>query len=135
MAGILADNDAEGYVGVLVTIWHSETRRDLWDGLGLSVASLGALALSRDSSDDVVWRMCQREQLVLITANRNQDGPDSLEAVIRGENQPDSLPVVTPANPQRIMRDRLYAETVAERLLEKLIAIEDFRGAGRVYVP
>ncbi len=31
--------------------------------------------------------------------------------------------------------DRLYAESVAERLLEKLIAIDDFRGAGRIYVP
>jgi hypothetical protein len=55
--------------------------------------------------------------------------------VIRGQNLPDSLPVVTLANPQRILRDRHYAEKVAERLLERLIAIEDFRGTGRLYVP
>ena len=131
MRGILADNDVEGYVGVLVTIWLSETWRDLWDGLGLSVTSLDALALPRESSDAVIWRTCQREKLVLITANRNQDGVDSLEAVSRGENQPDRLPVVTLADPQRIMRDRLSAE----QLLEKLIAVVDFRGVGRLYVP
>jgi hypothetical protein len=135
MTGILADNDVEGYVGVLVTIWRSDTWRDLWDDLGFLVASLDALALSRESSDAVIWRTCQREMLVLITANRNKDGPDSLEATIQNENPPDSLPVITLANPQRIMRDRLYAETVAERLLEKLVAIDDFHGAGRVYVP
>jgi hypothetical protein len=135
MTGILADNDVEGYVVVIVTIWQSDAWRDLWDELGLSVASLDALALARESSDAVIWRKCQREKLILITANRNKDGPDSLEATIQNENQPDSLPVITLANPQRIMRDRLYAETVAARLLEKLIAIDDFHGAGRVYVP
>ena len=55
--------------------------------------------------------------------------------MIRSENQPDSLPVVTIANSNRVLQDRFYAETVAERLLEKLIAIDDFRGAGRIYVP
>jgi hypothetical protein len=135
MRGILADNDVGGYVGVLVTIWRSDTWRDLWNDLGITVASLGTLALSRESSDAVIWRTCQREQFVLITANRNKEGPDSLEAVIRGENQPESLPVITLANPQRIMRDRLYAEQTAERVLERLIAIDDFRGTGRLYVP
>ena len=71
----------------------------------------------------------------MITANRDDDGPDSLESVIWSENQPDSLPVVTVADPDCVLRDRLYAEMVAERLLEKLIAVDDFRGTGRIYVP
>jgi len=58
-----------------------------------------------------------------------------LEAVIRGENRPDSLPIVTIGNADRVLPDRHYAELVAERLLEKSIAIDDFRGAGRLYVP
>jgi hypothetical protein len=33
-----------------------------------------------------------------------------------------------------VLQDRQYAHTVAERLLEKLIAIDDFRGTGRIYV-
>jgi hypothetical protein len=72
---------------------------------------------------------------VLVTANRNADDPDSLEAVIRRENQPGSLPIITFANPDRVLEDRLHTENVAERLLEKLISIDDFRGTGRIYVP
>ena len=135
MRGILADNDVEGYVRIIHAIWLSETWRDLWNGLGLSVESLSTLRLPHDSSDALIWRMCQKENLVLVTANRNASDPDSLEPVIRNEDQPDSLPVVTLANPQRILRDRLYAEKVAERLLEYLIRIDEFRGAGRIYVP
>ena len=72
---------------------------------------------------------------MLVTANRNADDSDSLEAVIRRENRPDSLPIITLASPQRVLEDRVHAEIVAERLLEKLISIDDFRGTGRIYVP
>jgi len=135
MRSILADNDVEGFVKAIISIWLSDTWRDLWNDLGLAVLTFAALGLSRESSDAVIWRACQREKLVLITGNRNAKGRDSLEAVIRDENQPDSLPVVTLANPERLARDRLYAERVAERLLEALIAIDDFRGAARIFVP
>ena len=83
----------------------------------------------------MIWRTCQREQLVLITGNRNDDGPDSLEAVIRDENRPDSLPVFTLANANRILRDRGYAEQVAVRLLDDLMRIDEVRGVGRLYLP
>jgi hypothetical protein len=54
---------------------------------------------------------------------------NSLEAVVRAENQLDSLPVVAIAGTEPVLRDRLYPESVAQRLLEKLIAIDDSRGA------
>jgi hypothetical protein len=72
---------------------------------------------------------------VLITGNRNDDGPDSLESVVKDENLPESLPIVTISDPDRLLRDRLYTEKVAERLLEYLFAIDDVRGAGRLFVP
>ena len=50
----------------------------------------------------------------MITGNRNDESPDSLEATIRNENQPDSLPVITIADSDRVLRDRLYAEKVAD---------------------
>ena len=157
--GILADNDVEGHVELIHAIWLSDAWRDLWNDLGLThvelihaiwlsdawrdlwndlgltVLRLSAVGLDPESSDAVVWRSCQEEGLVLVTGNRNADVPVSLERIIRGENRPDALPVITLANPQRILRDRPYAEKVAERLLERLIAIEDFRGTGRLYVP
>lgn len=135
MRGILADNDVEGFVRGIHSIWLTDTWRELWQDLGLSVYSFQMLGLSRESTDAVVWRTCQREAVVLITGNRNEDRPESLEAVIRTENQPESLPVITLANLERLARDRGYAELVAERLLERLMAMDDLRGSGRIYVP
>ncbi len=135
MRGMLADINVGAHQDALLSIWTSDYWRDLWISLGLTVESFANLGLSYDSSDAAIWRTCQSQELVLITANRNERGPDSLEATIRSEAQPESLPIVTIGDPDRLLRDRLYAEKVAERLLEKLIAIDDFRGAGRVYVP
>jgi hypothetical protein len=135
MRGILADINVGKQRRAILAIWASEPWRDLWNNLGLSVLSFAAVGLAYDSPDTVIWRTCQREQLVLITGNRNDDGPDSLEAVIRDESQPDSLPVITLANPNRVLQDRLYAEKVAARLLEYLMRIDELRGAGRLYVP
>ena len=71
----------------------------------------------------------------MITGNRNDDGADSLEATIRNENQPDSPPVITFGDADRVLRDRVYAEQVAERLLDYLMRIDEVRGTGRIYVP
>ena len=135
MRGILADNDVEGLVEIIHTIWLSDAWRDLWNELGLSVESFHTLELSPDSSDAVVWRTCQKEGLVLVTGNRNADGAESLEMVVRGENQPDSLPVITIADSNRVLHDRLYAERVAERILDYLMRIDELRGSGRLYAP
>jgi hypothetical protein len=129
--GILADINVGARRDALVQIWSSDLWRDLWNDLGLIIETFRTLGLSYDSADSLLWRMCQREELVLITGNRNKRGPDSLEATIRAENQYDSLPVVTIADPDRVLQDRPYAEAVAERLLDYLMRIDDFRGAGR----
>jgi hypothetical protein len=52
----------------------------------------------------------------MITGNRNAAGPESLEMTIRQRHTPNCLPVLTLADPDRIQRDRLYAEAVVERL-------------------
>jgi hypothetical protein len=133
--GILADINVRGQVRAIVSIWNSDVWREIWLGLGLSRESFASLGLSVEASDAHIWRTCQREKLVLITANRNDEGPKSLESVIRDENQPDSLPVITIANANRVMQDRVYAERVAERLLAELTRIDEIRGTGRIYVP
>jgi hypothetical protein len=94
--------------------------------------SIGLVDLS---PDDVVWQTCQREQLVLITANRNHDGPDSLEATIQAEGTDQSLPVLTLADADRILRSDDYAERVVRRLIEYLVDIDLYRGTGRLYLP
>jgi hypothetical protein len=135
MRGILADINVGRQRRAILAIWSSAYWRDIWLGLGLVVESFQGLGLPFGASDAVIWSTCQKEQLVLITGNRNKDGPDSLEAVIRDENQPDSLPVVTIADTERVFQDWSYAEQVAERLLDYLIRIDELRGSGRLYVP
>jgi hypothetical protein len=135
MKGILADINIGKQRKAILAVWVSDAWRELWTGLGLSVVSFPALGLSYNASDALIWRTCQREGLVLITGNRNDDGTDSLEATIRNENKPDSLPVITIADQDRVLQDRLYAERVAESLLDYLMRIDEVRGAGRLYVP
>ena len=135
MRGILADINVVKQRRALLAIWASDAWRDVWNALGLAVESFPTLGLSYDSSDAVVWRTCQREQLVLITGNRSADDPDSLETVIRPEAQPDSLPVITIGDTDRVLQDRVYAEKVAAQILDYLMRIDEFRGTGRLYAP
>ncbi len=102
MRGLLADANCEGHVKALATIFHSEPWSEFWNSLNLSVVSFTELALSHQSSDRDVWQTCQREQLVLITINRNYKGSDSLEEMIRTESVADSLPVITIGNSERV---------------------------------
>jgi hypothetical protein len=135
MRGILADINVGRQQRALLSIWVSDAWRDVWNGLELVVESFPTLGLADDAPDAEIWRTCQARHLVLLTGNRNKDGPESLEAVIRSENHADSLPVVTIGDAERVLRDRLYAERVAERLLEYLMRIDEVRGVGRLYVP
>jgi endo-alpha-1,4-polygalactosaminidase (GH114 family) len=79
--------------------------------------------------------VCQAEQLVLITDNRNLDSEDSLEATIRRHNTPESLPVFTIAYLNQFRKDDSYVERVVETLYNDLVSIDDVRGTGRLYLP
>ncbi len=132
---ILSDVNIRGHVVALVAILESKDWSDLWLPLNLPLLSFQDLGLAQDVSDAILWDVCQREQLVLITANRNADAPDSLEATIRARNTEDSLPVLTLADPQRVVRSRAYAERAAAQMLDYLMNIDRVRGAGRLYLP
>ena len=134
MPGIMADHNIEGHFRLLVAIWEREVWREIWLELGFSVESFASLRLAPSISDAELWRACQRHNVVLLTANRNADEPDSLEATIREHNQERNLPVLTLANPTRLLQDRTYTEEVAERILEYLLDLENYRGTGRLFV-
>ncbi len=135
MKGILADNDVEGILSAIVSIWLYDQWRDLWTELGCALETFPSLGLPRDATDIVIWQACQKHHVILITGNRNAESPESLEATIRTLNGPDCLPVFTLSNPSRVLRERDYANLVAERLLDYLISVENYRGSGRIYVP
>jgi hypothetical protein len=133
--GILADINAVGLVQHLVTILEGAEWRDLWAALAAPLSTFKLLGLDSAAPDQLVWHTCQQRELVLVTTNRNHDGPDSLEAVIRAFNTPQSLPVLTIGSAEHLVHSRDYAEAAATRLLDYLLNIDDYRGAGRLYMP
>jgi hypothetical protein len=92
------------------------------------------VGLPADSSDRVVWRFAQAKGMLLLTANRNAKGDDSLEQVMREENQPTSFPIITIADSDRV-NESDYRERCVERLVEIVIDIKDYLGAGRLFIP
>jgi len=133
--GILADANCAGHFALLLRLFQQHWRQEVWEFLRLVQVSFADLRLPPDASDREVWEVCQREHVVLVTANRNDAGPESLEATLQHQNTPQSLPVFTLANDQRVLRDRQYAEKVADRLIEALSDIDSYRGTGRIYLP
>ena len=135
MTGILADYNLVGHVTLIVGRMNREPWTEFWQSLGLGLLTFADLGLSRRTPDDVLWRRCQADGLVLITANRNHDGGDSLEAVIRAENTPANLPVFTVSTAAKVFTDRAYLDQVAESLIDYLIFMDAYRGTGRLFLP
>ena len=133
--GIVADANCEGHLALLLRLLQEGWRRDVWEFLGIARVTFAEVGLVADASDREVWEACQRAQVVLLTANRNDEGPESLTTTIHQHNTTHSLPVFTLANDQRVLRDRQYAEAVADRLLAFLFDMDSYRGTGRLYVP
>lgn len=135
MPRVMPDNDILGQFGVLLSVCESPEWRELWDMLGCEVCSFASFGLPEDAADADIWQTCQDNGVVLVTGNRNADGPDSLEVAIREQGNAESLPVLTLANSDRLMQSRDYALRAAERLLEILIDLDHLRGAGRLFLP
>jgi hypothetical protein len=135
MLRIMSDNDVQGHVGRLMDICQASPWAGLWRDLECVLYTFEDLALPEDATDAAVWQACQQGGVLLITGNRNAESPESLEITIRQQNRPDCLPVLTLADPDRIARDRAYAESVVERLFDVLIDVDALRGAGRLILP
>jgi hypothetical protein len=117
-----------------VLLWATMDSEGWLKLLDIPMLTFDDVGLSIDSSDRDIWRLAQERQLILLTGNRNKDGKDSLEQTIQDENAPTSLPVVTVSIVERL-EDRIYRERCAERLAEIIFDIEDYLGAGRIYIP
>jgi hypothetical protein len=135
MPGIMGDHDIEGQFERLIELFKSPTWGTIWEKMGFTRESFASIGIATNSPDALVWWICQERQIVLVTANRNDDGPDSLEATIRQYNREDSLPVFTIGDPQEFSLNRSYAERAAEKLLDYLLELDKIRGTGRLYIP
>jgi len=72
--------------------------------------------------------------MMILTANRNMKGGDSLEQVMREENTENSFPVLTIGNLDRLSEAE-YRERRAERLIEIAVDIDNYKGVGRLFIP
>jgi hypothetical protein len=137
LRGLLADENIEGD---LPHLRRSLDRLDLWNVLvavEIDFATFPQLGLLPGMPDRALWEFCQREGWVLLTDNRNKDGPDSLEATLSDSWRVGNLPVLTIADKAKFERNRTYAERVASEIDELLFGIREgeFRDLQRIFVP
>ena len=128
----LVDHNLEGHAEILLGNIASQGWLEL---LSIRFVTFKEINLSIDSNDRVVWRTAQSNQMILLTANRSMKEEDSLEQVLREENTADSFPVITIGNSDRFLEDRIYRNRCVDRILEISIALENFMGVGRLFIP
>ena len=128
---ILADHNLEGQA---VLLWGTLASQGWIDLLPLRLVTLQEVGLPTHSTDRRIWRFAQERQMILLTANRSMQGADPVERTLREENTPTSLPVITIGGVERL-EERAYREDCAIRLVEVVLGVDQFRGAGRIYIP
>src|SRR5262249_11197049 len=79
---ILLDENIEGYADYLSGHLFSAAWNDISSALGVSLATFAEVGLAKGTSDEQIWQFCQDHELYLLTDNRNDDKPGSLESTI-----------------------------------------------------
>ncbi len=134
MPVILIDANIEGQGAHIWTRLQSPEWRDLTAALDVTLRTFREAGLNVDATDVVVWHFCQGHGFYLLTSNRNAESEDSLEATIRRDGTPMSLPVFTLPLPDRVYQTT-FLDRVVEKLLEYVLDADNIRGAGRLYLP
>jgi predicted nuclease of predicted toxin-antitoxin system len=128
---ILVDYNLNGYVVLLQGTLVSNGWLDL---LSIEFITLKEVSLAADTDDRTIWRFAQSNQMLLLTANRNAKGKDSLEQTMSEEGLPTSLPVLTIANLDRFI-EKNYRERCGARIIEIILDLDNYLGVNRVFIP
>jgi len=128
----LIDHNFKGHARILL---GSIAGQGWLDVVPIRFVMFEEVGLSIDSNDRVVWRVAQKNQMILLTANRSMKDEDSLEQVMRKENTPSSLPVVTIGNADRVLNDSSYRERCVDQIVEIAIYTANYMGARRIFIP
>jgi len=128
---ILVDHDIKGQA---MALWGTLAAEGWLEIFPLGLAMFEKVGLPFDSSDRAVWRFAQARGMLLLTNNRNMKGEDSLEQTLREENTATSLPVLTVGNVERL-RESIYRDRCATRLVEIGLDLENYLGTGRIFIP
>jgi Domain of unknown function (DUF5615) len=130
MMTFLVDFNLDGYALLLLGIL---TKLGWLELVSIRFVTFREAGLSMDASDRLVWRYAQENQMMILTANRNMKGDDSLESVMREENTADSFPVLTISDIDRL--DEFdYRERCVERLVEMVLDVDNYMGVGRLFI-
>lgn len=135
MPVILVDANIEGQGARIWLRMQSETWRELTAASDVTFRNFRDVGLDPASADDVIWHFCQVHGHYLLTSNRNEDSENSLQATLRREATPSSVPVFTIAVPDRVYRNATFLDRVVEKLLDYMLDADRIRGAGRLYLP
>jgi hypothetical protein len=135
--GLLADVNVQGHLLYLRRLLEALGLWAVLAELKLAVTTFAELNLPRDLDDRALWNRCQQDGWVLFTENRNEDGPDSLQATLTDSWRPGHLPVLTLANKGRFEHSRGYAERVATDVADLLFGVAqgEYRERPRIFVP
>lgn len=127
----LVDYNLDGYALIFLGIL---TKLGWLEFTSIQFVTFREVGLFMESSDRIVWRYAQENQMMILTANRNMKGQDSLEQVMREENTENSFPVLTIGNLERLS-EADYRERCVERLIEIVVDVDNYKGAGRLFIP
>jgi hypothetical protein len=128
---ILIDQDLLGF-DVFIEQGLKETG---WDQLILvRFTRLRDYGLPHNLPDQDVWRFVQTHHLLLVTNNRNNEDETSLQATMRRENTLTCWPIVTISDKDALIQAD-YRQRVARRLAEIIVDLDNYLGAGRIFVP
>jgi predicted nuclease of predicted toxin-antitoxin system len=127
----LVDYNLDGYALIFLGIL---AKRGWLEFESVQFVTFREVGLSMESSDRIVWRYAQDHQMMILTANRNMKGEDSLEQVMREDNNENSFPVLTIGNLDRFS-EADYRERCAERLIEIAVDVDKYKGVGRLFIP
>ncbi len=127
----LVDYNLSGYAVVLLGIL---TKRGWLEFFSIQFLTFREIGLSMDSSDRTVWNYAQANQMIIITANRNMKGQDSLEQIMREHNNATSFPIVTIGD-LGCLDESEYRERCVDRLIEIVLELDNYMGVGRLFIP
>ena len=68
-----------GYVERLIDICQAPPWVEFWRDWTVVLCTFEDFDLAANATDATVWQVCQDNEVVLITGNRNDEGPDSLK--------------------------------------------------------
>jgi predicted nuclease of predicted toxin-antitoxin system len=129
---LLIDHNLRGHSVVLAGSLAASGWLDL---IAIRFVLFEEVGLEVNSDDRVVWRFAQANKMILLTANRSMKGKNSLEQVMREENTPTSLPVITIGNIDRLLAEPEYRDRCVNHLVDIIVDIKDYRGARRIFIP